>query len=260
MGISVERQHFLGKKVFFLYPHSVIQDELVEELIANEYEVYLLDDHKKIRSLLEKYPTSILFINIDEGMSEKDWVTYVSSITNDGKFVDVGIGILTYNENPDLAKTYLMDLMITCGFIRLKLGLEQSTEIILKTLEASEARGARKYVRASCDGQSNTSFNVKYKGDLVKGNITDISSVGMSFTFQDPQIIPKNTLLSAMQLQLRGKIIMVNGVVLGKRVVDGELDLYVVMFAKMDLATRHKIHLFIRDTLQQNIKKELTVL
>ena len=36
----------LGKKVFFLYPPSVVTDELVWEVVRNEYEVYLLKDHK----------------------------------------------------------------------------------------------------------------------------------------------------------------------------------------------------------------------
>ena len=60
----------------------------------------------------------------------------------------VQIGILSYNEDRELAEKYLMDIGVQCGFIKLKLGLQESIAIILKTLEATEARGNRKYVRA----------------------------------------------------------------------------------------------------------------
>ncbi len=36
-----------GKKIFFLYPQSVIQDELISFLLKNEYEVYFLSDYMK---------------------------------------------------------------------------------------------------------------------------------------------------------------------------------------------------------------------
>ena len=71
----------LGKKVFFLYPHSVIQNEMVIELIRNEYEIYLLFDHMKTVRLLEKYNDSILFINIDEGLMENEWEKYIKAKT-----------------------------------------------------------------------------------------------------------------------------------------------------------------------------------
>lgn len=45
----------LGKKVFFVYPHSVIQNELIQDLIDREYEVYFINDHNKIQSICEYY-------------------------------------------------------------------------------------------------------------------------------------------------------------------------------------------------------------
>ena len=36
----------LGKKVFFLYPPSVIRDEMIGRLLDQEYEVYMLKDIK----------------------------------------------------------------------------------------------------------------------------------------------------------------------------------------------------------------------
>ncbi|MEA1911787.1 MAG: PilZ domain-containing protein, partial [Spirochaetota bacterium] len=57
-----------GKKIFFLYPQSVIQDELISFLLRNEYEVYFLNDHVKATKLFKRFSNSICFINIDDGL------------------------------------------------------------------------------------------------------------------------------------------------------------------------------------------------
>ena len=125
---------FLAKKVFFLHPHSVIQQELVRELVSYEYAVYLVSDHKKFRSVVKEFSEPIVFINIDDEMDAEGWNDYISDMM-ESEDNSAMIGVLTYNEDKELAKTYLMDLMIPCGYIKLKLGLEQSRQIILKTLE-----------------------------------------------------------------------------------------------------------------------------
>ena len=62
-----------GKKVFLLYHHSVIRDDMLDMLIMAGFETYTLVDEKKAQKLLTKFPDSILFINIDEGLKEKEW-------------------------------------------------------------------------------------------------------------------------------------------------------------------------------------------
>lgn len=248
-----------GKKVFFLYPHSVIQSELIYSLIRNEYEVCTLKDHKKIKLILNKYQDSILFINIDEHLTEQEWVEFVKYIMENQDTSTVQIGILSYNENSSLQEKYLMDLMVPCGFIQLKLGTKQSTEIILKTLEINEAKGQRKYVRAQIGPNINATFNVKYQGDYISGEIKDISSVGMSCIFTDKDfIVEKNTFLQSIQLKLHGKIIMIDGIVFGRRVVEEGPDLFVVMFTNScTLENKRKIHEFIGTCLQFNLDEEI---
>ena len=55
---------------------------------------------------------------------------------------------MTYNPDPELARKYLMDVGIPCGFIQLKLGTAEGKSIILKTLAAD---GPRRIVYVSCD-------------------------------------------------------------------------------------------------------------
>ena len=248
----MERNTFMSKKVFFLYPHSVIQKDLVHELVANEYAVYMVSDHKRFRSVVRDFNEPIVFVNIDENLTADEWKKYISELMESSDNTAL-IGILTYNDDVESAQTYLMDLMIQCGFIKLKLGLEQSKGIILKTLEANEAKGRRKYLRIECQGLSQTDLNVKIGERFHMGKIMDISSVGMAFVFKEPVELSARSLLTDIQLKLRGKIARVSGPVIGSR-KDGSETIYVLLFDKTTTAdTKERIHSFIYTTLQEEI-------
>ena len=133
-----------GRKVFFLYPHSVLNEELLVEILENEYEIYCIRDHEAAARVAAAWPGSIVFVNIDEGLRELQWEAWIRHLIDAPETASTRLGIMTYNPNPELAHKYLMELMIPCGFIQLKLGLAEGKRIILKTLEANEARGRRR--------------------------------------------------------------------------------------------------------------------
>ena len=248
----MEQDSFMSKKVFFLYPHSVIQQGLVQELVANEYAVYLVKDHRKFRAVVKQFNEPIVFFNIDEGLNAEEWQQYIGGMINASDNSAMA-GVLTYNEDKDLAQNYLMELGVQCGFIKLKLGLDQSRSIILKTLEANEARGRRKYLRIDCWQRQYTELNVKLGEKLCGGKIRDISSVGMAFVFDAPQALNRNTMLNDIQLKLKGKITRISGPVIGSRETP-EGVLFVVLFKQpVDDKTKARIHQFIYETLQDDI-------
>lgn len=247
----------LGKKVFFLYPHSVIQEELVQHISINEFEVYLVNDHARLVNVLGKYPNSILFVNIDERLKEEEWERYIRSLMQNERTGGIQIGILTYNEDKELARKYLMDIMVTGGYIQLKLGLKESTRIILQTLMANEAKGKRKFVRATCPSNITTEFNVELMGNMYNGYIKDISTAGMACFFESEIDLPAKTALTRMQLKLRSRIVMVSGVIAGKRRVPNSV-LYVVIFTQyISGDAKQRISDFVYRTLQAEMKKEL---
>ncbi|MBN2658437.1 MAG: PilZ domain-containing protein [Spirochaetales bacterium] len=248
-----------GKKVFFIYPHSVIQNELIQDLIDREYEVYFINDHTKVTSICEYYSSPILFINIDEGIEEPQWENLIKSLLENTGTNHARIGIVTYNENAQLAQKYLMDIMVPCGFIKLKLGLSESTKIIVKTLEANEVKGQRKYVRAKCN-PSEATLNVTIKNALVSGQIIDISSVGMAITFDGSQDLEKNTYLKDIQLKLRGILLRVSAVVIGHREQAGEKTMYVLLFDQfVTNQIKSKLRSYINRTLQHEMERKLQI-
>jgi hypothetical protein len=248
-----------GRKVFFLYPHSVIQEDLVKEFFRMEYEVYTLKNHDKVKQLLKKHNDSIIFINIDAGLKPDEWKTFIKSIMSDPATEKVQVGILTYNENKALAQYYLMELMITGGFITLKLGLKQSRDIILKTLQASEAKGQRQFVRAKCKEASEATLNIKVGSSYYAGNILDISAVGMACVFDDVIELDSKKMINDIQLRIRGSLCLVNGKIAGVR--KAEKDIYVIIFdPKLQESIKAKLKDIIYKLLQYQIDQELNKL
>jgi hypothetical protein len=234
----------------------VIQDELVTQIVKAEFEAYTIKDHEVMIPLLKKYNDSILFINIDSGLKEPDWEIYIRSIMENPETSNVKIGILTYYEDKELAEKYLMDLMVPCGFILLKIGLLESTKIILKALLANEAKGDRKYIRARCNNNMAT-LNLMVGEKLVKGEILDISSVGLACTLNGISCdeLPRDTVVTDVQMRLKGQLTMISGTVQGCR--SGSEPVFIILFAKMEPVIKEKIHSFIHKHLQYQIDEEI---
>lgn len=249
----------LGKKVFFLYPPSVVKDELIRRLLEQEYEVYMLKDIEMTERLLLKYPDSIVFVNIDMGLTESEWEAWIRKMMAAEATSGVGFGIVSYNTDDALQKKYLMDIGIQCGFVKLKLGLEESIKILLATLQANEAKGRRKYVRASCRYDTVSSLNYVEGPFKGTGKLLDISVVGFSCTLDPDPAFKKNTVLHDIQLRLRASLVHVQAVIFGSRVEDGRTFYVVLLSPKTEQNMKDKIRGYIQNALQTDIEMEGTL-
>ncbi|MDR2631906.1 MAG: PilZ domain-containing protein [Spirochaetaceae bacterium] len=248
----MEQNDFLGKKVFFLYPQSVIQDSVLDTLIMSGFEVYTLHDHQRARLLLTHFAGSILFINIDQGLQEREWEAYIRSIQEDPVAKESRLGILSYNTDQKLMQKYLIDLAIPCGYVQLKLGLQASTEILLAALKANEAKGRRKCIRAFCIDDEYATMNYKGPDAMYYGKLLDISSAGVAVRFEQPITMPANTLLRGIQLKLRSSLIMTDGVLMGPR--PGDRHVRVILFShRMSHQDKLAIHHYIKRRIQHHI-------
>lgn len=247
-----------GKKVFFVYPHSVFEEHLLMDLIRAEFEIYLVKDHTRFLAVLPRFRSSLVFFNIEEALKEPEWEKILTEIKSNALTSTVGMGILTYNENPVLAQKYLMEIGLNCGYITLKLGLDKSREILIKTLEANEARGRRKYVRIFC-APGSAVFNLMFYGQMLHGQVLNLSSVGMAIQFEGILELPEGSKLSDIQIMLRGLRLIVHGVVVLKRSPEGEKPIYVLVFDLARLgADKEKIFIYIFKSLQKDGEKLLS--
>ena len=241
-----------GKKIFLLHPHSVIKEEMLDLLIMAGYETYTILDEKKAKKLLARFPDSIMFINIDEGLHESLWEAYIKDIQEDPATQSTRLGIMSYNQDQKLMRKYLMDMAIPCGYIQLKLGLQESTRIILSALEANEARGRRKYIRAECEEDMNATVNFKGTSGLCHGKILDISSAGIAAKFEKASDFTLSTVIKNVQLKLRGGLVMTDMNYMGLR--RDNRQVFIMLFdAKLSSDNRLIIHRYIKQCLQKYI-------
>jgi hypothetical protein len=246
----------LGRKLFFLYPSALIQNQVMMELTQQEFEIYLSKDHVKLRQILKKYPNSIVFANINDGITEKEWEAWIRGVMGDPETAGVDIGIVCSGDNEDLKKKYLVQVKIKCGYTVLKSDLTPAIKQILEILKTADAKGRRKYIRAMPDNESKTTVNFPVNGTFVNGVIKDISVVGFSCAFDEDPGLTKNSLFQDIQLKLQSMLLKVEGIVFGSR-PDGETKIYVVLFTqRTNPEVKTRIRKFIQSSLQSKMEAE----
>jgi hypothetical protein len=243
----------LGRKLFFLYPSALIQNQIAAELVQQEFEVYICKDHVKLRQALKKYPNSIVFANINDGIDKNEWEAWIRGVMGDPKTAGVDIGIICAGDNEDLKRKYLVQVKIKCGYTVLKADLQPAIRQILEILKAVDAKGRRKYIRVTMENESNITVNFPIHGTFVNGVIKDISVVGFSCAFKEDPGLARNSLFQDIQLKLQTILLKVEGIVFGAR-MDGGTKIYVVLFTqRTDPDVKTRIRKFIQSNLQSKM-------
>jgi hypothetical protein len=247
----------VGKKIFFLYPTVVVQNRIIAELVQQEYEVYVAKNKDKLKRVLKKHPDSIVIIDINEHMPEKEWDLWITALLESSDTKTVSIGIVTSNEDEAIQRKYLMALKVPCGYTVLHTDLERTVSHLVSALQTVNAKGRRKYVRATTEREPNTTINLPWGGSYVHGRIKDVSVVGISCTLDGSPEISKNALIKNIQVKLQTNILKVEGIVFGSR-AEGMETVYVILFTqRTDPDVRTKIRKFIQHTLQSKMDFEL---
>lgn len=245
-----------GKPTFFLHPPDPIRQDVFPTLIENEVEFYTLNDHQMLRPLLRRYPCSIVFVNIDADIRGNEWLSFIKSIAVDDDMAHVLFGIVTHDAAAAVEREFSSEVTVSCGFIRLSRGLNQSSRAIMAQLHTHGAKGRRRYLRAKCEDVRQTGFSVKHRGEIRSGSIIDISSVGMAVRFDSPVRMEPNTRLRDVQLNLKGTITHISGIYRG--VHRESKDLYVVLFdTHVDPASRRRIRSFVHNVLNEKLQQEI---
>jgi hypothetical protein len=186
-------------------------------------------------------------------MSEKEWETYIKGIQENSATSETRLGILSYNQDKALMEKYLMEIAVPCGYVQLKLGIQESTQIILGVLQANEAKGRRKYIRAFCADDVNAAMNYKGAEGFFQGKLLDISSAGIAARIPQFPDIPPNSRLHDIQLKLRGALVMTDAVLMGKRQDDKSVWIFIFDPSKLNSDSKLVIHHYIKQCLQKYI-------
>jgi len=247
----------LGKKIFFLHPSALVQNQVISELAQEEFEVYILKDEEKLKQAIGIYPNSIVFASINETMKETAWDELIRNIMGDPKNDSVKVGIIASTNNDEIKQKYVEHYKVPCGFTVIKSDFTEAVRQLITILNGVDAKGRRKFIRLLMDKDSKTTINLPVNGTYINGIINDISVVGFSCVFDEDPKLTKNSLLGDIQIRLQSQLIKVEGIVFGSR-AEGDVISYVVLFSKrIDPSVRTKIRKYIQSCLQHNMEKEL---
>ncbi|MDR0997564.1 MAG: PilZ domain-containing protein [Treponema sp.] len=240
----------LGKKVFFLCPSAVVVNEIVQELVQQEFEVYVAKDHGALQQVLKQFPDSLVLVDIDEGINEKDWELWIRGVMGNQSTQNIKIGILSGNKDEELQKKYVDSIGVACGYTILRKDLSIPMRRILEILKTEEAKGRRKYLRAVMENNASATVNMPHDNAFINGVIKDISTVGFSALFEEDPEMSKNSLFQNIQIKLQSTILKVEGIVFGSRMEDLR-KLYVILFTqRIDPSVRTRIRKYIQQTFQ----------
>ena len=247
----------LGRKIFFLYPPGLIQNQVMAELVQEEFEVYIVKDEVKLRQLLKKSPGSIVFACINEGMKENAWEEWITGVMADSEISGLDIGIIASGADENLRRKYMMQIKVRCGFTVLRPDLNGVIKQLVEILNSAEAKGRRKFLRVIMDKDANTTVNLPMNGTFINGVIKDISVVGFSCSFAEDPGLTKNKLVGDIQIRLQSQLFKAEGIVFGSRAAENE-KIYVFLFTQRispDVKTR--IRKYIQSSLQNRMDDEL---
>jgi hypothetical protein len=246
----------VGKKIFFLFPTVVVQNKIITELIQQEYEVYVAKNKDTIRRVLREYKNSIVFVDINEHLKESEWETWITAVKDAPDTKTTSIGIVTANDDEKIKRKYLLTIKVN-SYTVLKFDLDKAIIHLLEILQTADAKGRRKFIRATTTKESNVTLNLSVNGSFKNGQIKDISVVGISCTIEDNPDLTKNTLLKDIQIKLQTAIIKVEAIVFGIR-MEGYEKVYVLLFTqRIDPDVRTKIRKYIQHNLQSKMDNEL---
>ncbi|MDR0497410.1 MAG: PilZ domain-containing protein [Treponema sp.] len=252
-----EKLNTLGKKVFFLHPSALTQNQIIAELAQEEFEVYVIKDGDKLRHVLMIYPDSILFANINENMKEDAWEALVKSVQTTPQTSPVQVGIIASASDENLKHKYLDLFKVQCGYTVIKSDVNVAIKQLTDILNNVNAKGRRKYIRMIMDKETNATVNLPLNGTFINGVIKDISVVGFSCSFAEDPKLQKNSLFNDIQLRLQSQLLKAEGIIFGSR-MDGAENVYVVLFTqRVDPSVRTKIRKYIQTNLQNRIDQEL---
>ena len=172
-----------GRKIFFVSPSFVTEKFLFENLRKNEYEVYIINDYRKAKSVLMAYPDSMCFINIDSELSYSEWFNYMKSFADSESLKGIYLGVMTESAGWEDKDKFMMNIRLPGGFNQV-----EKTEKFLKNfiaiLDLNGAKGRRKYLRLDTRSNADVSGYMTFQGKLYAINIKDISSAGFAITYK----------------------------------------------------------------------------
>ena len=248
-----------GRKVFFIMPGISLESQLLDRLRLLEYEVYVIDDYRKAKPILRKNPDSICYVCINDKLTLMGWHKFMKSFEDEGVFSPLDMGVISHHLSEEKREEFLNELQYDAGFIVQDKTSEYLLHEIIKNLDNLQAKGIRKYVRASCVAEPQADLLWIKDNRMFKLKIIDISSVGIAAKLSNSQAnsVYINQIVEACTINLRTEQIIVDIKITAIKAA-GDFLLVVIMFNSSTPADSvNKIRHYIATNLQETIDSSI---
>lgn len=248
--------YWKSSRVFFLNPDNLISTRLAKDILSLEYAIYIINDHEKLKNILKGLEHSVVYINIDEKLSDDEWSNYITALREDPEINDVRFGILTKNAWKSRIENFLINLQVEAGVLQLSTNNTENKHKLLVSLEALQLKERRKFLRVNTTGNPNVSFSIKIGDTIYYGKTLDISCNYMLAIFDNESLrFPVNYYFQRLNIQLNNQNIIVDGFLENIRTLSSTKHFYLIKFDEKDVKIeKNKIYEFIFDEYQKEIK------
>ena len=177
----MERNNISNRKVFFLHPQAVVQDELVRALIADNFEAYLLRNHVSARMALRDYPDSILLVQVDSGLDEQKWIEYANDLKANPLFARLTICVLSVSGIDEIKRSYLnRSTNFSYGFTYGGYDFSVIYPLIKEMLEDEKTNPPRISIKGGAPEKLKASVVFTRDGNRYEGWLREISISGLT--------------------------------------------------------------------------------
>jgi hypothetical protein len=244
-----------GRKVFFLNPVFSTRNVIINKLIEDEFEVYIIDDYRDAKSVLRAYSDSICFINIDDQLSHEQWLNFIKSFETDPSLKSTFLGILSSRISRADHDQFMLKASIPAGFITMNERLEDITETIEGILNINGAKGRRQYVRSNCSSDPDALMLVHLGTKVYKMHLLDISVVGAACILapQYKDMFQTNSVIRDVYVTLGKKNFTCSVAVYAVEVTPKYCKLVILFMQGLPYAAKKMIRNYVTARLQQKI-------
>lgn len=254
--MTMSDEMIYGRRVYFLCPHDAVRNDLVFDIIRNEFEVYVLDDPDVAKEIVAG-TSSILFVNIDATEPKVDWQEYLIDLKARESFSRVGVGVITGRTDRDVRRLYIMEIGVDCGVVTLKPQLHNVAHVIMEILRSNDAIGRRNAVRVNCADDPEIRCRLVTSEDTLEARVLNLSSQGLACGEFSPRPPKPQEYFKAIELSLHGKEVRLSGRHFDMRPEDGD-PLHVILYDRaVEPDEREKVHRFVQQSLQSNVNDTL---
>jgi hypothetical protein len=247
-----------NRKIFFLHPQAVVQDELARAFIEEHFETYLLRNHVSAKLILRDFPDSILLMQVDSGQEKQKWIEYANDLKANPVFSGLTLCVLSVSSMEEIRKTFLdRSEALSYGFSYGQYDYEKTYMALREMFEREKASPPRFAVKGTAQEKTKISVVFTRDNNRYEGLLREISITGLTFKFEGIEpLYPSEVPIPSIVISHRTSQFVVSGRIVGNS--DDDSNIHLILFDEITVsARRNDIYDLIQTCLQSQIEAQI---